>query len=118
MNTPSSLVAVALFVAAAGAQASNVSWSIGIQAPLGPGVNVGTVVSNAPVYSPAPVIYAPPPVVAAPVYVQPAPVYYVPRPVYYPARVVYRPVWVAPGYARVSWTHGYPYPHGGYYHHR
>lgn len=61
---------------------SNVWWSIGIQLPP-----VGTVISNAPVYAPPPVVYAPPPVI-----VHPAPVVYAP-PVYVqrPPRVVYAP---------------------------
>jgi hypothetical protein len=92
-----------LVLAAASARASDVSWSVGIQAPVGPGVSVGTVISNrsygpavAPViYAPAPVVYAPPPVyVPAPVYA-PAPVM-LPAPVYVPQRVVYgAPVWVS-----------------------
>jgi hypothetical protein len=100
--------ASALVLATASARASDVSWSVGIQAPVGPGVSVGTMISNrsygpvAPViYPPAPVVYAaptpvyvPPPVyVPAPVYT-PAPVL-LPAPVYTPRRVVYgAPVWV------------------------
>jgi hypothetical protein len=69
---------------ASGAQAANVQWSVGINLPV-----VGTVISNAPVYAPAPVYYPP-----APVYYEPAPVYYQPPPrvIYRPAPVVVRPV--------------------------
>lgn len=86
---------------------AGVSWSVGINAPIAPGVQVGTVIGNAhpryyaaapvvyappPVYVPPPVVYAPPP----PVYVAPRPVYvapvvYAPRPVYYRPPVIYRP---------------------------
>ncbi|MBW8829670.1 MAG: hypothetical protein JF606_09615 [Burkholderiales bacterium] len=93
--------------------ASNVYWSVGINAPP-----VGTVISNAPAYAPAPVYYAPPP----PAYVQ-EPVYYAPP----PPRVVYRPVPVvvqgpayyppapvvyAGGYYRTGYRH-----HGGWHEH-
>jgi hypothetical protein len=75
-------------VAAGSAQASNVQWSVGINLP-----QVGTVISNAPVYQqPAYEPYYEP----APVYVQPVPqVVYRPAPqvIYRPAPVVvYRPV--------------------------
>lgn len=97
------------------ARAGDVSWSIGIEAPVGPGATIGTVISNhrpAPVVvAPAPVVYAPPPVVYAPapvvytppprvvyapppVVYNPAPVVYAPAPVYVPRRVVMAPVWV------------------------
>ena len=81
-------------VCAGTAHATDVHWSVGINLP-----QVGTVISNAPVYR-APV----------PVYVQPAPVYWEPAPVYVeqepvvvyrqaPPPVVYRPAPVyAPGY--------------------
>jgi hypothetical protein len=65
----------ASLLSAGAAHAGNVYWSIGISAPP-----VGTVISNAPYYGPAPVVYAPPPVV------------YAPAPVYAPPPVVYRPV--------------------------
>ncbi len=98
--------AAALVVAAVSApvQAGGVNWSIGINAPIAPGVHVGTVINGGhaprhhhyhrpppvyyappPVYLPPPVVYAPPP----PVYM--APVVYAPRPVYYRAPVVVRP---------------------------
>jgi hypothetical protein len=109
----------------------NVYWSIGIDAPLGGGGSIGTVISNAPAYraapvyvqpapvylpppiyvQPAPVVYAPPVYVAPrpvyvqsrPVYVQPRPVYVQPRPIYLrPAPVVYRG-WVPPGQAKKQW---------------
>ena len=68
-------------LAAGSAHASDVHWSVGIQAPIAPGVSVGTVISNRhalpvvapvlvappPVYVPAPVVYAPP-MYAPPVY--------------------------------------------------
>lgn len=66
--------AAASVLAAGAAHAGNVYWSVGISAPA-----VGTVISNAPVYAPAPVVVAPPPVV------------YAPAPVYAPPPVVYRP---------------------------
>ena len=94
-----SLAAAAFVVAAAPAQAGNVSWSIGITAPLGYG-NVGTVISNAPVYQPIyqpvyqPVyepVYEP---VYQPVYRAP-PVVYAPVPAYYPPVVYAPPIWRA-----------------------
>jgi hypothetical protein len=99
------ILATAALVGAAGtAQAGDVSWSVSINAPVAPGVTVGTVISDgyrhhAPVvYAPAPVVYAPPPVVYTPpprvvyapppVYVTPAPRVVVrPQPVYLPAPV-------------------------------
>ena len=77
------VAAGALFTAAAANARSDVSWSLGINAP---GVAFG--VAAPPVYyappppvyyRPAPVYYEPPP----PVYYRPAPVYYSPPPVYY-----------------------------------
>ena len=121
-------------LAAAGAQAREVYWSVGIQAPLHSGVTLGTVFSNAPVYRaspvyyeepvyrespvhyeervylPAPIIYLPPRVYApAPAY----PVYWEPpmyqqRPSYAPRRVVYAPAWVPPGHAKRHWRHAQP----------
>lgn len=78
------LAAGATLLCAGAAQAGNVQWSIGINLPP-----VGTVISNGPVYYPAPAqVYYPP----APVYYPPAPVYYPePAPVYYPAPVTYAP---------------------------
>lgn len=118
------------------AHAGHVSWSIGIEAPIGPGATIGTVISNrhvapvvpapvvyapAPVvYAPAPVVYTPPPVVYTPppvvyrpapvVYEQP-PVVYAPAPVYVPRRVVISPVWVGG-----RWVHAEPRRH--HHHHR
>jgi hypothetical protein len=66
-------LAAASFALASGAAhaGSNVYWSIGINAPP-----IGTVISNAPVYSaPAPVYYEPA-YVPPPVVVAPAPVVY------------------------------------------
>jgi hypothetical protein len=108
VNHKSALVAATLVLAAAGAQARDVYWSIGINAPLQPGVSVGTVFSNAPVYRAAPVVYAEPvyyqaaPVyMPAPVYVRPAPVVYWPQPYYAPQRVAYVNGWARhPGHAR------------------
>ena len=70
-KTLSAAVLLSAGVLAAGAaQARDVYWSVGINAPVA-GVGVGTVISNAPpvryyappavVYQPAPVLYAPPP---------------------------------------------------------
>lgn len=87
---------------------AGVSWSIGINAPIAPGVHVGTVIGGghgpryhapapvvyAPVYAPPPVVYAPPPVYAPVVYGPPA-VVVAPRPVY---RYYRAPVVVRPGY--------------------
>ena len=103
--------AAALAVAAVSvpAQAGGVSWSVGINAPIAPGVHVGTVINGGhapryyypapvvyappPVYLPPPVVYSPPPpVYVAPVVYAPRPVYYAaPRPYYYRPPVVYRP---------------------------
>ena len=121
MITKSALIAATLVVAAAGAQARDVYWSVGINAPLQPGVTIGTVISNAPAYRPAPVYYEPAqiyypaaPVVyaepvyyrPAPVFVRPAPVVYLPRPYYAPRRVVYAQGW-APSHR------GYGHDRGG-----
>ena len=102
----SALVAATLVLAAAGAQARDVYWSVGINAPLQPGVSVGTVISNAPLYRPAPVIYSEPAYYQEPmyypepVYVRPAPVFYVPQRVYVPQPVAYAPVWVRHGHRK------------------
>jgi len=95
---------------------AGVSWSIGINAPIAPGVHVGTVIGAGHVpryYAPAPVVYAPRPVVYAPRPVVYAPPVYMPPPVYAPVfygppavvvapRPVYRyyraPVVVRPGH--------------------
>jgi hypothetical protein len=93
----SALAATALVLAAVGAQARDVFWSVGINAPIQPGVSFGTVFSNAPHYQPAPVYYQPAPVVyVEPVYYQPAPLVYLPQPYYAPRRVVYGTGWYAP----------------------
>lgn len=127
------LLGIALVLAAglgaAGAHAGNVQWSVGIQAPLAPGVVVDTVFGNAPrgYYAP-PVVYAQPvyaqPVYEEPVYL-PAPVYRAPRPVYMPApvywdqpvyaprRIVYQPV--AAPYYRQRHGHYYGQPYGQQY---
>jgi hypothetical protein len=75
-----SLLAMSAGLAAGGAAASDVRWAVNINAPLGPGVVLGTVLSNAPLYRPAHVVYRP-----APVY-RPVPVVY--QPVYVPYRAV------------------------------
>ena len=109
-------------LATAGAQAREVYWSIGIQAPLHSGVTLGTVFSNAPVYRvppvyyeelvylPAPIVYLPPrvyvPEPAYPAYWQPP--MYQQRPTYAPRRVVYAPAWVPPGHAKRHWRHTQP----------
>lgn len=93
-------VATAAALLAAGtARASDVHWSIGISLPP-----VGTVISNAPVYAPPPVVYAPAPVVYAP-----PPVVYQPAPrVVYPAPVVVsRPVPVVYGQPYYGHRHGW-----------
>jgi hypothetical protein len=115
MITKSALVASALVLAAAGAEARDVYWSVGINAPLQPGVSVGTVISNAPVYQPAPVyyqpasvVYAEPVYVPAPVYVRPAPVVYLPQPYYVPRRVIYSPGWAPPHRGYNHWRHEQP----------
>jgi hypothetical protein len=96
-------------LAAGSAHAGNVHWSVGIQAPIAPGVSVGTVITDRPyaplIVAPAPVYVPAPPVYASPPVYVPAPVYY-PRPVYAP-RVVYAPVW-----ANGRW--GYHHHHHGY----
>jgi hypothetical protein len=104
-------VIVAVFVASAAlcagtAQAGNVSWSIGINAP-----GIGTVVSNAPGYS-------------VPVYVQ-APLYapvYAPVPTYHPEyrpeyRVEHRPEYrteFRPHYVAIPTPVAYPRYGAGY----
>jgi len=99
-------------LAAGPAHASDVHWSVGIQAPIAPGVSVGTVISNQhgfpvvapvvappPIYLPAPVLYAPP-IYAAPIYAPPI----------YGQRVVYgAPVWVGGRWVRGP-VHRHPYP--------
>ena len=89
---------------AAPAHAGGVHWSVGISAPIAPGVAIGIGAGRPYGYvAPAPVVYAPAPVVyspSPPVYVAPAPVYYRPRPVYVaPRPVIYGPpVVVRPGH--------------------
>jgi hypothetical protein len=96
------LAAATCALAAGAADArTDVSWSIGINLPP-----VGAVVSNGPVYAPAPVYYEP-----APVYYEPAAVY--PAPVYLlPPRVRVRPVPVVV-YPRRHWAPA-PVVYGGY----
>ena len=93
-------VATAAGLLAAGtARAGDVHWSIGINLPP-----VGTVISNAPVYAPPPVVYAPPPVVYAP----PPVVYHSAPRVVCPARlVVGRPVPIAYGQPYYGHKHGW-----------
>lgn len=109
-------VAALLTAAAFSAPAqAGVSWSIGIDAPIAPGVHVGTVIGGGGHshhhhrhYRPAPVVYAPPVYVAPPVYA-PAPVVYAPRPVYYaPRPVAYRP----PVIVRPAYVHHHHHHHG------
>ncbi|HJW12699.1 MAG TPA: hypothetical protein VJ598_12965 [Albitalea sp.] len=74
-------LATAAFALASGAAhaSSNVYWSVGISAPP-----IGTVISNAPVYSaPAPAYYPEPVYTAPPVVYRPAPVVVAPAPVVY-----------------------------------
>lgn len=82
---------------AVGAQAANVYWSVGIQAPP-----IATVISNGPAYQP---YYQ-----APPAYYAPAPVYYQPAPVYVPPSVVYRPYTYVPQVVYQGHGHG----HGGW----
>ncbi len=102
-------LALAASLTAASAHARDVSWSIGINAPLQPGVNIGTVISNAPVYQAmpyyqsAPVIYAEPVYLPAPVVYMPQPVYAPQRVIYAPRRVVYAPAWVPGGHGQRHW---------------
>jgi hypothetical protein len=108
----SALVAATLVLATAGAQARDVFWSIGINAPIHPGVSIGSVFSNAPVYQAGPAYYPPAPVVyAAPAYYQPAPVVYLPQPYYAPQHVVYATGWGPSrhghGHARGHWRNQY-----------
>lgn len=102
------VVGAAAALAAGSAHASDVHWSVGIEAPIAPGVSVGTVISNRhalPVV--APVLVAPPPVyVPAPVVV--APPIYAP-PVYAPQVVYGAPVWVGGRWVRYP-VHHHPYP--------
>ena len=129
--------AAALAVAAISvpAQAGGVSWSVGINAPIAPGIQVGTVINGGhhPRYYPAPVVYGPPPVYVEPpvVYTPPPPVYvapvvYAPRPVYYAAprpyyyRSYYRPPVYHPYPPVQNWHSvrpgsGNPGGHGGGY---
>jgi hypothetical protein len=78
-------------LAAGAARASDLHWSIGLNAPLHSGVSIGTVISNGPgyggygYYRPAPIYYSAP----APVYYG-APSYYGPAPVYVTPRHSYR----------------------------
>lgn len=107
------LAASAATLAAGGAHAGGVSWSIGINTPV-----LGTVISNAPAYSPAyGAVYAPAPVyVPAPVRYAPVPAYPVAPPAAYyaapVASVVYAApapvVYAAPVYAGYRVHHGYP----------
>jgi hypothetical protein len=81
-------LALAGTLAAGAARASDLHWSIGLNAPLHSGVSIGTVISNGPGYHGG--------------YYRPAPIYYAPAPVYYgpPAYSYYAPpVYVAPRHA-------------------
>jgi hypothetical protein len=121
-------LALAGSLAAGAARAgTHVQWSIGINAPLAPGVAIGTVFSNGPGYyaqplyvEPAPVVYAP-----VPVYVAPPPIYLPARPVVYAPHRAYaqpRPVYLTrPGYGRPvpvvghGWDRGGHGAHGGWH---
>jgi hypothetical protein len=94
----------ASMLGAASANAGDVFWSIGIEAPIDPyGGSIGATISNAhprPVYRPAPV------------YVQPAPIYYAPAPVYYhrPAPIIVRPGPIHHVHRPPVWSHS-RHPH-------
>ena len=123
---------IASALGAAPALAGGVHWSIGIQAPIAPGVALGTVISGgphgavvrpAPVYAPAPVVYAPVEVIRpAPVYSPAPPAVYGPppygygRPVVYGPPPVYVPVRLYPGRHVRHWVR--PYPPVAVYHRR
>jgi hypothetical protein len=87
-------------LAAGTARASDLHWSIGLNAPLHSGVSIGTVISNGPGYGG----YG---------YYRPAPIYYAPAPVYYGPPAYYRP---APVYAapRHAYRHGQRYDNRRY----
>ena len=103
-------------LAAGSAHAADVHWSVGINAPIAPGVAVGTVISNhgvwpVPVMAPAPVYLPAPPVYGPPVYgpsVYGPPVYA--APVYAPPVVYGAPVWVGGRWARYPMHHAHPHP--------
>jgi hypothetical protein len=85
------LASTAALMCAGAAHAGSVNWSVGINLP-----GIGTVISNAPIYVPTPVVVyqEPAPVVyqrPVPVYA-PAPVVYPQPPVAYPPRLIYYPV--------------------------
>jgi hypothetical protein len=116
-----------LLIAGAAHAGTSVQWSIGISAPIAPGVAVGTLIGSAPGYGgyggygyggyvAAPAYVAPAPVYAPPVYVEPAPVVYAPAPIYVaPRHYVHRyPVFAARP------VHGAVVPrwHGGWQGHR
>jgi len=120
-------LALAGSLAAGAARAgSSVQWSIGINAPLAPGVAIGTVFSNGPGWYPQPVYVEPAPVVyaPAPLYVAPPPIYLPARPIVYAPHRAYaqpRPVYLTrPGYGRPvpvagpGWDRGHD-GHGGWH---
>lgn len=92
LNVIPAVALMAGFAFTAPAQAG-VSWSIGINAPIAPGVAIGTVIGGGHGHgyiAAAPIAYAP-----APVYMPP-PVVYEPAPIYVPPPVVYAPPVYAP----------------------
>lgn len=126
---PTAALLAAAFTFAAPAQAG-VSWSVGISAPIAPGVSVSTAFGDGGrgyygpqyrhYYRATPVVMPPAVVVSAPVYpvYAPAPVVYAPKPVrYYAPRplVVRAPVVQRPVYVHHH-HHGRPHhdrPHHG-----
>ncbi|MBT9502463.1 MAG: hypothetical protein IV092_14565 [Burkholderiaceae bacterium] len=102
-------------LACGSAQARDVYWSVGINAPLNGVGHVGTVVGNYPgqavVYQPA---YQP---VYQPVYqYRPAPVVYYPAPVVYPAYGHghrHHPHWDRRDHRRSEWRDNKPHRHHG-----
>ena len=113
-------LALAGTLAAGAARAGNVQWSIGIQAPLAPGVAIGTVFSGGPGYypqpvyvEPAPLVYAPAPVYVAPppIYLRPRPIVYAPPRAYIAPRAVYRS---RPGHGHAVPVIGHGWERGGH----
>jgi len=106
-----SLALAGTLAAGAARAGSHVQWSIGINAPLAPGVAIGTVFSNGPGWYPQPVYVEP-----APLYVAPPPIYLPARPVFYAPHRAYaqpRPVYLTrPGYGHAVPVVGHGWDRG------